>query len=73
MMGDIFNRLVLRLMDEQASKTRRRVIVPCVSFLVSYPFVSFGVSSLSIAPGEIDTVFYKFSGLVRYVSLLVRK
>lgn len=31
MMDDIPNRLVLRLMDKQASKTRRRVIVPCVS------------------------------------------
>lgn len=40
MMGDIFNRLVLRLMDEQVSKTRRRVIIPCVSFLVSCLFVS---------------------------------
>lgn len=73
MMGDISNRLVLRLMDEQESKTRRRVIVQCVSFLVSCLYVSLGVSSLSLDPGEIDTVFYKLSGRVRYVSLLVRK
>lgn len=72
-MGDMFNRLVLRLMDEQVSKTRRLVIVPCVSFLVSCLFVSSGVSSLSIEPGEIDTAFYRLSGRVKYVSLLVRK
>lgn len=74
MMDDIINHLVvLRLMDEQESKTRRRVIIPCVSFLVSCLYVSLGVSSLSLEPGEIDTVFYKLSGRVRYVSLLVRK
>ena len=60
-------------MDEQESKTRCRVIVQCVSFLVSCLYVSLGVSSLSLEPGEIDTVFYKLSGTVRYVSLLVRK
>lgn len=42
-------------MDEQISKTRRRIIVPCVSFLVSCLFVSWGVSSFSMEPGEIDT------------------
>ena len=74
MMGDIINHLVvLLLMDEQESKTRRRVIIPCVSFLVSCLYVSPGVSSLSIEPVAIDAWLYKLSGRVRYVSLLVRK
>lgn len=65
MMGDIINHLVvLRLMDEQESKTRCRVIIPCVSS---------GVSSLSIEPVAIDAWLYKLSGRVRYVSLLVWK
>ena len=73
MMGDIFNRLVSYLLDKPASKKnetpdhRMRLVHRLVLI------VSPGVSSLSLELVAIDTCFYRLSGRVRYVSLLVRK
>lgn len=76
MMVDIFNRLVSYLLDKQASKKKRDAGSSSHAsrsssrvFFSSRPCVS----SLSIEPVAIDTGFYKLSGRVRYVSLLVRK
>lgn len=75
MMVDIFNRLVSYLLNKQASKKKRDAGSSSHASRSSSRifFVSLGVSSLSIEPGEIDTAFYRLSGRIRYVSLLVRK
>lgn len=74
MMGDIYNRLVLRLMDRTGKQNETpghhpMRLVHRLVFFSSRP----ASRRYRLTTGEIDTVFYKLSGRVRYVSLLVRK
>ena len=75
MMVDIFNRLVSHLMGKQASKKnetpghRPMRLVPRLVFFSSRQTSR----RYRLNPVAIDTGFYKLSGRVRYVSLLVRK